>query len=251
MGIELQQFHSESGPGQYEFVLAPLPLPAAVDALIQARQVIAQIAALHHVRATLHPKPFSGIGTAAHAHISLDPPERASQFFVGGVLGHLPAICAFTLPEEASYGRVVDDSWTGGTWVAWGTQNREVPLRCVAPGRWEVRCLDGFANVYFALGAILAAGILGLQSNAVEFPHKDVPCNPSQLDEDGRRAYGISQKLPASFEEATNALGRDGELVEVLAEGFVRDYLVMKESEQKMLAEMSNEERRVWLIERY
>lgn len=118
MDIEVQQFHAESGKGQYEFILPPLPPLLAIDTLIQARQVISQIAALHGLRATLHPKPFEGVGTAAHAHISLNPPDRDMQFFVGGVLQHLPALCAFTLPEEASYGRVVDDHWTGGTWVS-------------------------------------------------------------------------------------------------------------------------------------
>lgn len=247
----MQQFHSESGQGQYEFVLAPQPLQAAVDSLIQARQVVAQIAGLHGLRATLHPKPFSGIGTAAHAHISLHPPEREMQFFVGGVLHHLPAICAFTMPEEVSYGRVVDDSWTGGTWVAWGTQNREVPLRRVNQGRWEIRCLDGFANMYFAMSAILAAGILGLNNDLREFPQKDVPINPSRLDEVGRVTYGIEHRLPTSFEEAANALMGDTELKEALADGFVSDYLAMKRSEQTMLAEMDQRERRIFLIERY
>ena len=251
IGIEVQQFHSESGQGQYEFVLAPQPLLTAVDCLIQARQVISQIAALHDLRSTLHPKPFPGIGTAAHVHISLDPPDKDLQFFVGGILQHLPAICAFTLPEEVSYGRVADDSWTGGTWVAWGTQIREVPLRRVNEGRWEIRCLDGFANIYFAITVLLAAGAIGLKNNLVDFAQKDVPYNPSQLDEETRAIYGIIQKLPASFQEAADALAMDAELNAALVEGFVKDYLVMKKGEQKMLADMSDTERRIWLIERY
>ena len=112
MGIEVQQFHAESGQGQYEFVLPPSPPLLAVDTLIQARQVIAQIASLHGLRATLHPTPFEGMGTAAHAHISLHPPNSDMQFFVGGVLAHLPAICAFSMPENDSYARVVDDHCT-------------------------------------------------------------------------------------------------------------------------------------------
>ena len=112
MGIDVQQFHAESGQGQYEFVLAPSPPLHAVDTLIQARQVVAQIASLHGLRATLHPKPFPGLGTAAHAHISLHPPDREMAFFVGGVLAHLPAICAFSMPEAVSYGRIVDDHCT-------------------------------------------------------------------------------------------------------------------------------------------
>jgi len=251
IGIDVQQFHAESGPGQFEFILEPQTPLKAIDSLIQARQVIAQIAALYSLRATLHPQPFPGSGTAAHAHISLTPPKDDIQFFVGGVLRHLPAICAFTMPEASSYSRVIDDHWTGGTWVAWGTQNRETPLRRVKNGRWEVRCLDGFANMYFALSAIIAAGLLGLKGQATEFPQKDVPYNPSVLREEQRRLYGIERKMPASVGEALEALKEDAELKEILAEGLVHDFVVMKECELKMLGEMDDAERRMWLIERY
>jgi glutamine synthetase len=251
IGIDIQQFHAESGPGQYEFVLPPQSPLAAVDTLIQARQVIFQIAALHDLRATLHPQPFPGTGTAAHAHISLDPPDQDAQFFVGGVLKHLPAICAFTMPEADSYARVVDDHWTGGTWVAWGTQNRETPLRRVKDGRWEVRCLDGFANMYFAISAIVAGGLLGLKGQVTEFLQKDVQTNPSLLSEDQRLQVGIGEKMPGSLVEALEKLRVDGELRECLADGLVYDFLAMKDAETKKLGEMDEAKRRVWLIERY
>jgi glutamine synthetase len=176
IGIPIQQFHAEAGAGQYEFVLPPLLALAAVDTLIQARQVIYQIAATHGLRATLHPQPYPSIGTAAHAHISISSLEKELGFFVGGVLKHLEAVCAFAMPEAVSYGRVVDDHWTGGTWVAWGTQNRETPLRKVTDGRWEIRCLDGMANMYLAMAAILGAGLLGLKEGGAEiFMEKDCP----------------------------------------------------------------------------
>jgi glutamine synthetase len=251
MGIDIQQFHAESGLGQYEFVLPPQPPLAAVDTLIQARQVIAQIAAVHGLRATLHPKPFEGIGTAAHAHMSLHPPDRDMQFFVGGVLRHLASLCTFTMPEAESYGRVVDDHWCGGTWVSWGTQNRETPLRRIEDGRWEIRCLDGTANMYIALAAIIAAGLVGLSTGETEFDHKDLPYNPSRLDEEERAQFGIVKKMPASIEEALDALRTDTELNEAMAHGLVHDFVVMKQSEQKMLGKMPEAERRVWLIERY
>ncbi|KAF2702631.1 developmental protein-like protein fluG [Pleomassaria siparia CBS 279.74] len=251
IGIDVQQFHAESGPGQFEFVLGPQPPLTAVDTLIQARQVITQIASLHDLRATLHPQVFPGVGTAAHAHISINPPDKDMEFFVAGVLWHLPAICAFAMPEASSYTRVTDNSWTGGTWLAWGTQNRETPLRRVKDGRWEVRSLDGFANMYFALGAIIASGLLGLKGQVSELMEKDCPYNPALLTEEQRTSYGITSKMPSSVEEALERLGKDEELTEVLAEGLVSDYLAMKQSEQKMLGNMSEAERRVWLIERY
>lgn len=178
IGIEAQQLHSEAGAGQYEFVLSPLPPVEAVDTLVQARQCVQQVAATRGLRATLHPLPFPGIGTAAHAHISLnsstrsaDELEKLDMSFVASVLAHVPGLCAFTMPQAVSYGRVIDDSWTGGTWIAWGTQNREVPLRRVkasgggSGSRWEVRCLDGMANMYLALGAIIGAGLDGIRKS--------------------------------------------------------------------------------------
>ncbi len=173
MGVALQQFHSEAGAGQYEFVLPPLPPVQAVDTLVQARQCIQHVAASHGLRATCHPLPFPGIGTAAHAHISFNRPdsakgngislEKLQMSFMAAVLEHLPSLCAITMPQAESYGRVVDDSWTGGTWVGWGTENREVPLRKADVYRWEVRCLDGCANMYLALVAIMAAGAKGVK----------------------------------------------------------------------------------------
>jgi len=251
MGIEIQQFHAESGPGQYEFILPPQPPLLAIDTLIQARQVISQIAAQHGHRATLHPKPFThGPGNAAHAHISLHPPDRAMAFFVGGVLEHLPALCAFSMPDSSSYARVVDDEWTSGRWVAWGSQNREVPLRRITEGRWEVRCMDGLANPYFALAGVIAAGLLGLQAGEMVYALRDCGENPGRLGEEGRARYGITRRLPGTLEEAVGALEGDGVLREVLGQELVSDWLVMKSVEQRMLGEMGEAERRVWMIER-
>lgn len=179
IGIEVLTMHSEAGAGQYEFVLPPLEPILAIDTLIQARQCIMQIAATHGLRATCHPTPFPGIGQAAHAHISFNRAgkpvkdlEWMEMSFMAAVLEHMPGLCAFTMPQAASYGRVVDDSWTGGTWIAWGTDNREVPLRKSAYLRWEIRCLDGFANMYLALCAILAVGLHGM-ANGVKMTLKD------------------------------------------------------------------------------
>jgi glutamine synthetase len=173
IGIQIEQTHSEAGAGQYEFVLPPLSPVQAVDTLMHARQCIQQMAATNGLRATCHAQPFPGIGTACHANISFHPTggnetlEKQQMCFLAFVLAHLPGLCAFTMPEAASYARVSDDSWTSGSWVAWGTQNRETPLRRVAAPdgsstRWEVRCLDGMGNIYLALYAILRAGLQGL-----------------------------------------------------------------------------------------
>ncbi|KAK0305655.1 hypothetical protein LTR01_006802 [Friedmanniomyces endolithicus] len=253
MGIEIEQLHSESGAGQYEFVLPPLPPVQAVDTLVQARQCIQQIAAAQGLRATYHPQPFSGIGTAAHAHVSLNSAslaaeelEKIEKSFWASVLAQLPALCAFAMPQAGSYGRVVDDSWTNGTWVAWGTQNREVPLRRVETygvgngSRWEVRCLDGLANMYLALGAIVGAGLLGVRTG-----------NPTTLSDEQKSEMGITQRLPTDLDQAMKALQQSSSLADALAPGVVSHYLAMKQAEQKMLSLMPQHERKRWLMERY
>ncbi|KAK4497259.1 hypothetical protein PRZ48_011709 [Zasmidium cellare] len=254
IGIPIQALHSEAGAGQYEFVLPPLPPVQAVDTLIQAKQCIQQIAAQNGLRATCHPMPFPGIGTAAHAHISLNSStaqlESIEQSFIANILAHLPAITAITMPQPVSYGRVADNSWTGGTWVAWGTNNRETPLRRVAAQRWEVRCLDGLANMYLALATILGVGLDGVRRQ-VPLSMRDCRVNPAGLEEEGRRALEILERLPRGFEDALRALEGGEGLKGMVGGTLVRDWVVVKKAEQEMLGAMGEGERRVWLIERY
>jgi glutamine synthetase len=79
----------------------------------------------------------------------------------------------------------------------------------------------------------------------------DLPVHPSALDDEGRARYGITRKMPKSFDEAYTALRADGALKEALGSDVVRDYLTMKDCEQEMLDKMAEMERREWLIERY
>jgi glutamine synthetase len=72
--------------------------------------------------------------------------------FLSSLLDHLPALTALTLPQPASYKRVGDGVWSGGTYVCWGTDNRETPVRlCNAASpsarNFELRFIDGLANV--------------------------------------------------------------------------------------------------------
>ncbi|CAK3971882.1 glutamine synthetase guanido kinase [Lecanosticta acicola] len=253
IGIPIQYLHSEAGAGQYEFVLPPMPPIQAVDTLVQAKQCIMQIAATKGLRATCHPMPFTGVGTAAHAHFSLNgegASEKVERQFMAGVLDSLKGICAICMSQMESYGRVIDDGWTGGRWVAWGTNNREVPLRRVSPLRWEVRCLDGFANPYLALVTLFSAGLLGIR-NQQELKMKDCLKNPSKLSEEELKDLGILEKLPTTLDESLRALNDDLELQKIMGEDLVRNWIEVKRAEQESLSEMGEGERKVWLIERY
>ena len=106
LNIHVEQFHAESAPSQFEFVVPPSPPLHAIDTLVKARQTIVHIAEQHNLRATLYPRPFANAaGTASHAHIYITPSAKEDSS-LAGILRHLPAITAFSCPQEASYERI-------------------------------------------------------------------------------------------------------------------------------------------------
>lgn len=254
-GIYLEQWHPESASGQYEFVLPPLPPLEAVDMLLHAREIISTVVAGYDMRATLYPKPFPmQAGTASHVHISIsslhgDRREIYGPFYAG-VLGHLRAIAAFTYSNAASYDRVVDGCWAGGRWVTWGSQNRETALRKIEGSHWEIKCLDGLANVYLALAAIFAAGLNGALKGE-KLLWGDCRIDPATLSKEERKQLGIEKMLPESLDEAIGELLADGELREILGNDVVLRYVAVKKAEMNLLQGMQVEARKEWLIERY
>jgi glutamine synthetase len=81
-------------------------------------------------------------------------------------LKNYTSIVAFTMSQDASYERVRSGIWSGSEWVAWGFQNREAPVRKIGPGHWEFKSIDGVANPYLAVAALLAGGLIGLEENS-------------------------------------------------------------------------------------
>lgn len=100
-------------------------------------------------------------------HLSMtssdDERERVKSF-LAGILDLLRPLCAFTLPSHDSYSRIRDLSGTTSTFVTWGTEIRDVPIRKVDHNHWELRCLDATANMYLAAASVIAAGIEGVRS---------------------------------------------------------------------------------------
>lgn len=248
--ITVQYFHPECAPGQYEFALAPLAPLAAVDTLIAARDIIQATAARFSWRATLVPKPWAGlVGTGCHVHISMSPPDQHDSF-LAGILKHLRAITAFTYGNAMSFQRSVDSTWAGGTYVAWGTQNRETPLRQIEGSHFELRCMDGFANPYLAMAAILGAGFQGV-ADAEPLTIHDCRGDPATLTPEEREKFGIKQKLPTNMSAAYKSLREDQGMRQILGKPFVDHYLMYKETELAVLEELGETKLRNWLIQRY
>ncbi|KAL2256347.1 hypothetical protein VTK26DRAFT_1813 [Humicola hyalothermophila] len=260
MGIYVEQLHAESATGQFELILPPYPPVQAVDTLLHTRDVMSALATAAGFKITLHPKPFSrACGTASHMHLSLATPTtppvplhspETYMPFYAGILRHLRAILAFTYANPASYDRAADGTWAGGRWVTWGTQNREAALRKIAGSHWELKCMDGLANPYLAAAAVLFAGVRGCV-DAEPMAWGDCEMDPARLTANDRRELGVTEMLPATVEEALEALRADEVLVEMLGPELVERYAAVKEFELEFLGKMEEEERRLWLMERY
>jgi len=103
---------------------------------------------------------------------------------------------------------------------------------------FEVKCIDGTANPYIALSAILAAGMTGVKSGSAlnmkacqGRPVKVYLTNvgeSSKLTQGRRDEIGITKTLPRSLPDALALLQKDDTLQEALGIKFVESYISVK-----------------------
>lgn len=223
-------------------VTGPLSPLDAADALVHTKEIIYHTATKHGLHATFAPKVFKNYsGSSIHAHISvhskktIKEPDSLSPLetsFLSSVLTNLPALAALTLPIPASYERVVDGTYSGGTYIHWGTENREAPVRltnATSPSsrNFEIRFLDGTANPYLALAGILGAGFAGIYDKApLEVRDCSGQIPAAKMTEEERWALGITKRMPLTWEESRrylceNSLLRDSVLGPELTKTFL------------------------------
>lgn len=200
--------------------------------------------------ATFMPKPFSHLtGNGAHLHMSLwDMENRENKFldendenglsqvaywFTGGILKHAGALTALTAPIVNSYKRlIVGAPLSGATWapvyVTYGGSNRTQMIRIPGPGRIENRTVDGAANPYLALAALLAAGLDGIENRIDPGARNDE--NLYEVPEAELKRRGIAL-LPSSLAEALDHFEQDDVVKAALGETYADYYLKTKRDE--------------------
>ena len=253
-GIAIDKFHAEAGPGQWEFVLPPGAPVEAVDTLLKARSIINEVAEQYHVRATMCPRPSKKhAGNGMHVHLSMNAvPGRDvkdSEAFFAGILEHLPAVMAFSFSHEASYSRIASGVMSGGEYVCWGWENKDVPLRRVSTNRFELKSLDGLANPYLALCGIFAAGIDGMRNNL--HLTAETSFSAAKLSPEERDALGIKNMLPKSLSDSLNALEVNTKLSSLVGDSIVNFYIRFKRGELDMFQKMTEEEKHMYLVGTY
>ncbi len=202
MRLDLEGYHTETGPGVME---AALSVQSAVEAADRASlfKTFAKVFFQRHgVLPTFMAKWSEKYpGQSGHLHVSLAT-EDGSAFhdasnrghmsetmtqFVAGQIRYMREMCALVAPTINSYTRLVKGAWAP-TAAAWAIDNRTAALR-VIPGspssqRVEYRLAGADGNPYLVAAAALASGLQGIDDKL------DL-CDPVQGN-----AYDIQDSLP-------------------------------------------------------
>jgi glutamine synthetase len=215
--------------------------------------------------ATFAPKTsLEGVGNGVHIHFSFvgadgapaayapDRPGGLSMVagaFCAGVLKHLPSFVALTASSVASYFRLKPHSWSSSyTWLA--ERDREATLRICplvtlggrAPaGQYniEFRAADASANPYLALGALVRAGLEGIEA-ALPAPAL-VTGDPSAMSEAERAEKGL-RRLPESLDAALGLFEADATVASWFAPIAKATFIGMKRAEMSLLEGLTPEE---------
>ncbi|MGE5421707.1 MAG: type I glutamate--ammonia ligase [Ignavibacteriales bacterium] len=228
-GIPVKYHHHEvGGPGQLEIEVEFATMREMADRTMLAKYIIKNAAFADGKTATFMPKPlYQEAGNGLHVHMHLfkngqplfydengySGLSKTALNFIGGVLKHAPALCAFANPSTNSYKRLVP-GYEAPVSVCFATANRSAVIRvpdyAKAPNqkRFEYRSGDATCNPYYAFSAMLMAGLDGVQ--------QEIDPTKSGFGPYDINLYHLSKKeqakikgLPKSLDEALDALEKD------------------------------------------
>ena len=134
------------------------------------------------------------------------------------------------------------------TYATYGGNDRTHMLRVPDAGRVENRCVDGAANPYLAIGALIAAGLDGIVRNVD--PGEPCALNLLELTEEDAARSGLSA-MPLTLWHALEHLESDPVLRDGLGKTPEGDYLdyyvaIKREEFQSSHREVTN-----WELDRY
>lgn len=254
-GVGVDQFHPEYAMGQLEVSVPPTDPVGAADTTVLVHQTIRAVAATHGMRASFSPVVIADhVGNGGHVHFSLwrdglnlfaggHGPygmTETGEAFVAGVLAELPALVAVGSPSVPSYLRLIPSHWAGA-FACWGRENREAAVRFVTgmvgaretAANTEVKCFDQSANPYLAVGALIAAGLAGVERD-LRLPD-EVTVDPGALSDQELAHRGI-QRLPRSLEDALSHLEKSDILRDAMGPMLFGPFTAVRRAEAEAFA---------------
>jgi glutamine synthetase len=241
LGLQIEKQHHEvATAGQAEIDIRFDTLLKMSDAMMVYKYVVKNVARKHGQTACFMPKPlFGDNGSGMHTHQSLwkkgKPLFAGNEYaglskmalhYIGGLLKHAHALCAFCSPTTNSYKRLVP-GYEAPVNLAYSSRNRSAAIRIPTYSdnpkakRLEYRPPDPAANPYLAFAALLLAGLDGIQNkldpgepmdkNLYELPPEEMAKVPQIL---------------GSLDEAISALEKDHEFL-LKGDVFTLDFIDM------------------------
>jgi glutamine synthetase len=251
VGIRIEAAHHEVATGgQCEIDMRFDSLVSMADTLQWFKYIIKNVAFRNGKTVTFMPKPLYGDnGSGMHCHQSIwrdgnnlfagdgyGGLSKEALWYIGGIMKHAKALCAFTNPTTNSYKRLVP-GFEAPVNLAYSNRNRSASLRIPATNnpkskRVEYRTPDPSANGYLTFAALLMAGLDGIEN-------KIDPGDP--LDKD---IYGLSPEelkdipgVATSLQDALDSLRNDHEFL-LKGDVFTEDVIDMW-IDYKMAAEVN------------
>lgn len=229
VGVEAEAHHHEvASGGQSEVDIRFNTMVNMGDQSLKYKYVIKNVARRYNKTVTFMPKPlFQDNGSGMHVHVSLWKGGRnlfyqrgryaelsdAAVHFIGGLLEHASALCAFCAPTTNSYRRLVP-GYEAPINLIYSQSNRSACVRIPMYSgsekakRIEFRTPDPSCNPYLAFAAILMAGLDGMQKRIQPPEPIDKDIYELPLEE----AMKI-KNAPGSLEQAVKALEDDHEFL--------------------------------------
>jgi len=238
-GIDVITHNCEYAGSQFETVYGPGMNLAAADKAFAFKNGLKELAHRNGLLASFMAKPFAGLsGSGCHFHLSLwrrdtgrnafldaaapDGLSPVARSFIEGVLAHAPAMMPLINPTPNCYHRVKPHTFAPSN-VSWGEQDRSAMVRVKAmrDERTHIEMRGGSAasNPYLLAAAVLAAGLLGIESGAsLRDQARDMPSeeNPALA------------KFPQTLGAALAALEQDESFAAMLGADFVRVFTAVK-----------------------
>jgi glutamine synthetase len=261
----------EDANGQFEQNFRYADPMTTADRVIVFRYMVHSLAAEGGMLATFMPKPFSNLtGNGLHMHVSmwderetelfLDPSDirglgmsPLGYSFIGGLLEHAQALTAVACPTVNSYKRLASPAPdSGAAWspvfATYGGNDRTHMLRVPDPGRVENRCIDGSANPYLTISAIVAAGLDGIERGL----NPGDPCdlNLLKLSEEDAEDRGLVS-MPMTLWHALEHLVADDVLREGLGKTSDGDYVDYFAAIKRAEVRSSHTEVTPWELDHY
>src|SRR5467141_2369821 len=241
LGIKIERQHHEvATAGQAEIDFRFDTLVKTADNMMRYKYVIKNVARKHGKTVTLMPKPlFGDNGSGMHTHQSLwkkgKPLFAGNEYaglskmalnYIGGLLKHAHALCAFCSPTTNSYKRLVP-GYEAPVNLAYSARNRSAAIRIPTfsespkAKRIEYRPPDPSANPYLCYTALLMAGLDGVL-NKMD-PGEPIDKNMYEL---GPQEMAKVPQTPGSLEEALDHLQKDHAFL-LKGDVFTEDFLEM------------------------